>query len=91
VNNKLDRKLAAEKVRARLEKRLAMFLACEVGDLPRLRLGELVHTSFLLWGDGEEMGGFNPTMHALTQLLTREVLWELPKAEEAETPKVVIN
>jgi hypothetical protein len=41
--------------------------------------------------DGEEMGGFNPTMHAMTQILSREILWELPKAEEAETPKVVIN
>ena len=87
----VDKKLAAERIRARLEKRLATFLAGEVGDLPRLRLGELVHTSFLLWGDGEEMGGFNPTMHATTQILSREILWELPKAEEAETPKVVIN
>jgi hypothetical protein len=87
----VDKKLAAEKIRARLEKRLATFLACEVKDLPRLRLGELVHTSFLLWGDGEEMGGFNPTMHALAQILSREILWELPKAEEAEPPKVVIN
>ena len=51
----------------------------------------MVHTMFLLHGDGEEMGGFNPTMHAMTQILSREVLWELPKAEEAETPKVVIN
>ena len=87
----MDKKIAAERIRARLEKRLANFLGCEVGDLPRLRLGELVHTSFLLWGDGEEMGGFNPTMHAMTQILTREILWELAKAEEAETPKVVIN
>jgi hypothetical protein len=87
----VDKKLAAEKIRTRLEKRLATFLSCEVGSLPRLRLGELVHTAFLLWGDGEEMGGFNPTMHALAEILTRELLWELPKAEEAETPKVVIN
>jgi hypothetical protein len=87
----VDKKIAAEKIRARLEKRLATFLSCEVKDLPRLRLGELVHTSFLLWGDGEEMGGFNPTMHALAQILSCEILWELPKAEEAETQKVVIN
>jgi hypothetical protein len=87
----VDKKIAAEKIRARLERRLATFLGCEVGDLPRLRLGELVHTSFLLWGDGEEMGGFNPTMHAMTQILSREILWELPKEEELETPKVVIN
>ena len=87
----VDKKIAADRIRARLEKRLANFLGCEVVDLPRLRLGELVHTSFLLWGDGEEMGGFNPTMHALTQILSREILWELPKAEEPEAPKVVIN
>jgi hypothetical protein len=90
----VDKRLAAERIRARLERRLATFLACEVRDLPRLRLGELVHTSFLLWGDGEEMGGFNPTMHAITQVLSREILWEQPKVEE-ETPKteekVVVN
>jgi hypothetical protein len=89
----MDRKIAAERIRSRLENRLAKFLACDVKDLPRLRLGELVHTSFLLWGDGEEMGGFNPTMHALAQILTREILWELPKTEETEAPKteIVIN
>jgi hypothetical protein len=87
----VDKKLAADKIRARLEKRLASFIGCEVRDLPRLRLGELVHTSFLLWSDGEELGGFNPTMHSLTNILSRELLWELPKAEEAEPPKVTVN
>ena len=43
--------LAAEKIRVRLEKRLATFLACEVGDLPRMKLGTLTHTLFLLEGD----------------------------------------
>jgi hypothetical protein len=90
----VDKRLAAERIRARLERRLVTFLACEVKDLPRLRLGELVHTLFLLWGDGEEMGGFNPTMHAITQILSREIVWEQPKVEE-ETPKteekVVVN
>jgi len=87
----VDKKLAAQKMRARLERRLAAFVGCEVGDLPRMKIGTLIHTSFFLWGDGEEMGGFNPTMHAMTLILSREILWELPKAEEAETPKVVIN
>ena len=86
----MDKKVAAERIRARLENRLAKFLACDVKDLPRLRLGELIHTSFLLWGDGEEMGGFNPTMHALAQILTREVLWESPEAERTEIPKTAI-
>jgi hypothetical protein len=83
----VDKKLAAEKIRARLQKRLATFLGCEMGNLSRLRLGELAHTMFLLHGDEETMGGFSPTMHAMTQILGREILWELPKVEEVETPK----
>ena len=87
----MDKKVAAERIRARLESRLAKFLACEVKDLPPLRLGELVHVSFLFWGDGEEMGGFNPTIHAIVEIVGREILWESPKTEETETPKVIVN
>ena len=88
----MDKKLAAEKIRARLEKRLANFLGCEVGDLPRLKLGTLVHTLFLLLGDSEELGGFYTSMDGLLQLVGREIVWDVePKTEEAETPKVVIN
>ena len=87
----MDKRLAAERIRARLENRMAKFLGCEVKDLPPLRLGELIHTSFLLWGDGEEMGGFNPTIHAIVEIVGREILWELPKVEETETPKAVVN
>jgi hypothetical protein len=88
----VDKKLAAEKIRARLEKRLATFLACEVGDLPRMKLGELVHLSFLLWGDGEEMGGFHPTMSGVFQLVGRDIVWDIePTVEEAPTPREVIN
>jgi hypothetical protein len=88
----VDKKLAAEKIRARLEKRLATFLCCELGELPRMKLGTLVHTAFLLWGDGEELGGFHTTMSGVLQILGHEVVWDAePKAEEAETPKVVIN
>jgi hypothetical protein len=90
----MDKRVAAERIRARLENRLAKFFACEVKDLPPLRLGELINTSFLLWGDGEEMGGFNPTIHAIVEIVGREILWELPKVEATEvkeTPKVVIN
>jgi len=88
----VDKKLAAEKIRARLEKRLATFLACEVGDLPRMKIGTLIHTSFLLWGDGEELGGFHSTMSGVLQILSNEIVWDVePKAEEAETPKMVVN
>jgi hypothetical protein len=89
----VDKKLAAEKIRARLERRLATFLSCEVGDLPRMKLGTLVHTSFLLWGDSEELGGFHTSMDGVLQLVGREITWdiEMSKTEEAETPKVVVN
>ena len=86
----MDRKVAAERIRARLENRLSKFLACDAKDLPALRLGELVHVSFLFWGDGEEMGGFNPTVHAIVEIVGREILWELPKSKETENPKVEI-
>jgi len=89
----VDKKLAAEKIRARLEKRLATFLVCEVGDLPRMKIGTLIHTAFLLWGDGEELGGFHSTMSGVLQILSNEIVWDIetPKTEEAETPKVVVN
>jgi hypothetical protein len=88
----VDKRLAAEKIRTRLEKRLATFLGCEAGDLPRMKLGTLVHTAFLLWGDGEELGGFLTTMGAVLQLVGHEIVWENIEPKEAEeTPKVVIN
>ena len=88
----VDKKLAAEKIRARLEKRLATFLGCELRELPRMKLGTLVHTLFLLLGDSEELGGFHTSMDGVLQLVGREMVWDIElKAEEAETPKVVIN
>jgi hypothetical protein len=88
----VDKKLAAEKIRARLEKRLANFLGCEVGDLPRIRLGELIHLAFAIWGEEETLGGFQATFSAVSRLVSREILWDLeePKKEETE-PKVVVN
>ena len=88
----VDKKIAAERIRARLEKRLAAFLGCEVGDLPRMKLGTLVHTLFLLLGDSEELGGFYTSMDGVLQLVGREMVWDVePKVEEAETPREVIN
>jgi hypothetical protein len=91
----LDTKLAAEKIRARLEKRLATFLACELGDLTRMKIGTLIHTSFLLWGDGEELGGFHSTMSGVLQILSNEIVWDVePRKEEtekAEEIKLVVN
>jgi hypothetical protein len=88
----MNKELAAQKIRARLEKRLANFLQCEVGDLPRMKIGTLVHTLFLLLGDSEELGGFHMSMDGVLKLVGNEIVWDIePKAEETETPKVVIN
>ncbi len=88
----VNKKLAAEKIRARLERRLAAFLSCEVGGLPRMKIGTLIHTLFLLFGDGEEMGGFHSTMSGVLQILSHEIVWDVEqKVEEAETPREVIN
>jgi hypothetical protein len=59
-----DKQVIAGKIRAALEKRLGTLLGCNGRDLPKMRLGELVHLAFLLW-DGEEIGGFNPTVSAI--------------------------
>ncbi len=89
----MDKKLAAEKIRTRLEKRLATFLGCDVGDLPQMKIGTLIHTLFLLWGDSEELGGFHTSMGGVMQILSHEIVWDIetPKTDEAETPKAVIN
>ena len=89
----MDKKLAAEKIRARLEKRLTTFLGCELGDLPRMKIGVLINTLFLLHGDTHELGGYFASIDGVLQILGRETVWAdvEPKAEEAETPKVVVN
>jgi hypothetical protein len=87
----MNKELAAQKIRARLERRIANFVGCEVADLPRMKIGTLIHTSFLLWGDGEELGGFHSTMMGVLQILSNEIVWDVkPKMEEAETPKAVV-
>jgi hypothetical protein len=87
----VDKKIAAHKIRALLEGRIARLLGCEPSDLSSMRIGSMAHFLFLLVGDSEVMPGFNTAMSALVQLLGRDLLWEEPKADEAETPKVVVN
>jgi hypothetical protein len=56
-------------------------------ELPRMKLGTLAHTVFLLEGTGEEIGGFNTTISALLQLVGRDVLWDTEPKEETEEKK----
>jgi hypothetical protein len=87
----VDKKLAAEKIRSRLERRLATFLGCEPHEVPRMKLGTLVHTLFLLWGDSEELGGFHTSMSGVMQILSHEIVWDIEPREAEEAPRGVIN
>jgi len=88
----VDNKLAGEKIRARLENRLATFLACEVRDLPRMKIGTLIHTLFLLLGDTEELGGFYASMSGVLQILSQEIVWDIdPKNEDEKQKAQVIH
>ena len=88
----MDNKLAAEKIRARLEKRLAAFLGCEEKDLPRMKIGTLIHTIFLLLGDTEELGGFYASMSGVLQIVGHELVWDIdPKNEDEKQKAQVIH
>lgn len=86
----MDKKLAAEKIRVRLEKRLANFLACEARDLPRMKIGTLIHTLFLLLGDTEELGGFYTSMSGVLQILSHEIVWDIEAKNEDEKEKAQV-
>jgi hypothetical protein len=90
----VDKKVAAEKIRALLEGRIARLLGCDEGDLHSMKIGTMAHFLFLLVGDSEVMPGFNTAMGALRDLIGFELMWSVEKTEEAkveEAPKVVIN
>jgi hypothetical protein len=82
----------AGKIRQTLERRVAEALECKPSDLPRIKIGTLVHFLFLLRGSSEELGGFNTTMHALLTLLGHEVVWAEERTEETAPDKTeVVN
>ena len=88
----MDKTLVAEKIRARLEKRIADVLECRPSELPRLKLGTCLHFLFLLKGDSEEIGGFHTSMAALLQLVGHNLTWDIEEEENEEsTPQGVIN
>ena len=85
----MDKQLAARHIRKNVERRLAQLLGCRPHDLPRMRLGTLVHFLFLLIGDQEEMGGFRTSMSGILQLVGHEIVWGDEETEEATSE--VIN
>jgi hypothetical protein len=90
----VDKKIAAEKIRALLEGRISRLLGCDVGDLHSRKIGSMAHFLFLLIGDSEVMPGFNMALTPLRDLIGFELMWSVEKTEAAnveEGPKVVIN
>jgi hypothetical protein len=90
----VDKKIAAEKIRALLESRIARLLGCDAGDLHSMKIGSMAHFLFLLIGDSEVMPGFNTALTALRDLIGHELMWNVEKTEPMEVEemtKVVIN
>jgi hypothetical protein len=86
------RKLAADKIRALLEKRIAEILGCQPSELPYMKLAVLLHFAFLLKGNSHELGGFGASMEAVLTTLGNDIAWGVEPKEEAETAKPeVIN
>jgi hypothetical protein len=83
----VDKKLAAAKIRARLEQRVASVLGCQPHELPHMKIGSLAHFAFLLEGTSQTIGGFDTTMRALLDLLGHEIVWEIEPEHKAETPE----
>ena len=84
----------ALKMREHFERRIAFLLDLKVEELPKFRLGTLVHLMFALKGDSQELGEFDTTITAILQLLGRDVVWADPsEPDEEEKPeeKVVVN
>jgi hypothetical protein len=88
----VDKRLAAEKIRALLEKRIAETLGCQPSELPYMTLAVLVHFAFLLKGNSHELGGFGASMEAVLKTLGNDIAWGVEPKTEAETAKPeVIN
>lgn len=91
----MDKGRAADNIRRHLERRIAFLLNVKPEELPKLKLGTLVHLLFALCGDSEEIGGFRTTIQGVLQLVGQEIVWADPSEpvdEEAKTEeKVVVN
>lgn len=91
----MDKNRAADNIRRHLERRIAFLLNVKPEELPKLKLGTLVHLRFALCGDSEEIGGFRTTIQGVLQLVGHEIVWADPSEpvdEEAKPgEKVVVN
>ena len=91
----MDKICLADNIRRRLERRIAVLLDVKAEELPKLKLGTLVHLLFALCGDSEEIGGFRTTIQGVLQLVGHEIVWADPSESVDEEAKpeenVVVN
>jgi len=91
----VDKIRAADNMRRHLERRLAFLLDVKPEELPKLKLGTLIHLLFALAGDSEEVGGFRTTIQGVLQLVGHQIVWANPSEpvdEEAKpAEQAVIN
>jgi hypothetical protein len=91
----VDKISLADNIRRHLERRIALLLGVKPEELPKLKLGTLVHLLFAFCGDSEEIGGFRTTIQGVLQLVGHEVVWADPTETVDEEPnseeKVVVN
>ena len=91
----MDEGRAADNIHRHLERRIAFLLNVKPEELPKLKLGTLVHLLFALCGDSEEIGGFRTTIQGVLQLVGQQIVWADPSEpvdEEAKPEeKVVVN
>ena len=86
----LNQKIAADRIRQHLERRLAQLLDCEPSALPRLKIGTLIHTIYTLAGDQQSLAGFSTTMSGILHLIGFNLTWDVDENEETK-PAEVIN
>ena len=77
MDNTLNKKLTAEKIRTLLEARVARLLGCQPQDLPLTKIGSMAHFLFLVIGDSEVMPGFNTALSALKDLIGFDLMWDV--------------
>jgi hypothetical protein len=77
----MDKKLVAQNIRRHLERRLSTALGCAAEDLGKLKLGTLIHLSFLFHGDQECISGFSTCIRGVIELIGHEIVWADPAEE----------
>ena len=91
----MDKIRLADNIRRHLERRIAFLLDLKPQELPKMKLGTLIHLLFALCGDLEEVGGFRTTIQAVLQLVGHQIVWADPPEREDEEAKpeekVVVN